>query len=92
VKMLLYNEIIYVTKIILFIYQEHEMNYNIENKVAALNVETPPQNLQLDEGLDFWALQKDQDQDGQADNDIIEGLTIQKDILIDAWAVYKVHK
>lgn len=55
-KMLLYNEIIYVTKIILCLYQEHEMNYNIENKVAALNVETPPQNLQLDEGLDFWAL------------------------------------
>lgn len=37
-----YNEIIYVTKIILFIYQEHEMNYNLKHNIgpAELNQDT----------------------------------------------------
>lgn len=37
------------------------MNYYIDNKIAELNSETRPQNLNLDQGLDYWMLQKDQD-------------------------------
>ena len=48
--------------------------------------------MSVDEGLQHWALQKDQDQDGEADNDVLEGLTIQKSVLIDAWATYRLFK
>jgi hypothetical protein len=64
---------------ILFIYQEHEFAYLLEKGTfSLLNADSKPENISLDEGLEYQALQKDQDQDGEADNDITEGLTIEK--------------